>query len=74
MVTFFHLIEDYFSTHNTWNYITSNGNIKVTSIVNCCSLFESPVKRQDFLNLLPTNLAFSLISFYLVFICFVIFP
>ncbi len=62
---FFHLIGDYFSTHNTWNKITSNGNIKVPSVVNCCSLFESPVKIQDFLNLLPTKLAFSLISFHL---------
>ncbi|PHB51686.1 hypothetical protein COE91_16985 [Bacillus toyonensis] len=62
---FFHLIGDYFSTHNTWDEITSNGNIKVPSVVNCCSLFERPVKIQDFLNLLPTKLAFSLISFTL---------
>ena len=62
---FFHLIGDYFSTHNTWNNITINGNIKVSSVVNCCSLFESPVKIQDFLNLLPTKLAFSFISFHL---------
>lgn len=51
---FFHLIGDYFSIHNTWNEITINGNIKAPLVVNCCSLFESPVKIQDFLNLLPT--------------------